>query len=148
MLMSGLILSAQKSIGEIKDADELTLNVKKLKQTYVQNNFALWTNLLSDNAVIYLNNSKVDKIAVINGFKFHHTIFNDIQIPNIIAQTNYAKNGAIWITNWFNWQGTGNKIGIRYSNNSNFNFKWKDGKIIELVCIYHSASLKMELNAK
>jgi hypothetical protein len=133
MLMSGLILSAQKSIGEIKDADELTLNVK---------------NLLSDNAVIYLNNSKVDKIAVINGFKFHHTIFNDIQIPNIIAQTNYAKNGAIWITNWFNWQGTGNKIGIRYYNNSNFNFKWKHGKIIELVCIYQSASLTMELNAK
>jgi hypothetical protein len=146
--MSGLALSAQKSIGEIKDTDELTLNVKKLNQTYVENNFALWTNLLSDNAVIYLNNSKVDKATIINGFKFHHTIFNDIQIPNIVAQTNYKKNGTIWTTNWFNWQGTGNKTGIRYSNNSNFNFKWKDGKIIELVGIYDSASLTMELNAK
>lgn len=28
ILMSGLALSAQKSIGEIKDTDELTLNVK------------------------------------------------------------------------------------------------------------------------
>lgn len=62
-----------------------------MNQTYVENNFALWTNLLSDNAVIYLNNSKVDKATIINGFKFHHTIFNDIQIPNIVAQTNYKK---------------------------------------------------------
>jgi hypothetical protein len=60
ILMAGFTLSAQESIGEIKDTDELTLNVKKLNQTYVENNFALWINLLSYNVVLYLNNSRVD----------------------------------------------------------------------------------------
>lgn len=49
-------------------------------------------------------------------------------------QKKYYKDGNIWTNNWFTWMGTVNKTGIRYSNRGNFNFMWKDGKIVQLDC--------------
>ncbi|MDA1199908.1 MAG: hypothetical protein O3B20_07515 [Bacteroidetes bacterium] len=139
---------AQKDIATVQDTDELTLNVKKLNQTYVENDFSLWNELLADDAVVYLNNSKMDKQTLIAGFKGHHSIFNNIQLPDIAAQTNYYKNGEIWTGEWFIWMGTGNKTGVRYSNAANFNYKWENGKIVMLRCIFDTAGLNMELAAQ
>ena len=139
---------AQKDIATVQDTDELTLNVKKLNQTYVENDFSLWNELFADNAVVFINSSKLDKQALIAGFKSHHSIFNNIQIPDITAETKYFTNGDIWTSEWFNWLGTGNKTGIRYSNRANFNYMWKDGKVIMLVCYFDSAALNMELKAQ
>ena len=147
-LLSVVSIHAQKTIAEVKDTDELSLNVKKLNQTYTENDFSLWDGLFADDAIVYVNNSKMDKQTVIAGFKGHHNIFNDIQIPTTIAQTKYYKDGNIWTNNWFTWMGTGNKTGIRYSNTGNFNFKWKDGKIIQLNCYFDPAALNMELAAQ
>jgi len=139
---------AQKSIATVKDTDELTMNVKKLNQTYVENDFSLWDQLFADDAIVYINNSKIDKQTVIAGFKGHHGIFNDIQIPNIIAETKYFNDGSIWTSEWFTWMGTGNKTGVRYSNGANFNYQWEEGKIVLLVCYFDSAALTMELAAQ
>ena len=136
---------AQKDNAIVQDTDELTLNIKKLNQTYVENDFSLWNELLADNAEVIINNSKMDKQALIAGFKSHHSIFNDIQIPVIMAETKYFKDGEIWTNEWFTWMGTGNKTGIRYSNRGNFNYMWKDGKIVLLVCLFDTANLNMEL---
>ena len=98
LLFSASLIYAQKTVATVKDSDELTLNVKKLNQTYVENDFSLWNELFADDAVVYLNNSKMDKQTLIAGFKGHHSIFNDIQLPNITAQTKYGKN--IWTNYW------------------------------------------------
>ena len=139
---------AQKTIATVQDTDELTLNVKKLNQAYVENDFSLWNELFADDAVVFMNNSKMDKQAIISGFKGHHSIFNNIQLPDITAETKYYKNGEIWTSEWFTWMGTGNKTGIRYSNGANFNYMWKDGKIVLLVCFTDTAALNMELAAQ
>ena len=139
---------AQKDIATVKNSDELTLNVKKLNQSYIENDFSLWNELFDNDAEVIINNSKMDKQTLIEGFKSHHNIFNNIQIPDITAETKYFKNGDIWTSEWFNWMGTGNKTGIRYSNGANFNYMWKDGKIIMLVCFFDSAALNMELKTQ
>ena len=94
---------AQKDIAIVQDTDELTLNVKKLNQTYVENDFSLWNELFANDAEVIINNSKMDKQALIAGFKSHHSNFNDIQIPDIIAETKYFKDGEIWTNEWFTW---------------------------------------------
>ena len=137
---------AQKDIAIVQDTDELTLNIKKLNQTYVENDFSLWNELFADDAVVYLNNSKMDKQTLIAGFRGHHSIFNDIQIPNIKAQTKYGKD--VWTNEWFTWMGTGNKTGVRYSNAANFNYKWENGKIVMLRCYFDTAGLNMEIAAQ
>jgi len=35
----------------------------------------VWNELFADDAVVYLNNSKMDKQTLIAGFKGHHSIF-------------------------------------------------------------------------
>ncbi|MDA0317644.1 MAG: hypothetical protein O2978_09125, partial [Bacteroidetes bacterium] len=97
-------------------------------------------------AVVYLNNSKMDKQTLIAGFKGHHSIFNDIQIPKITAHTKYGKD--VWTNEWFTWMATGNKTGVRYSNIGNFNYKWENGKIVMLTCIFDTAGLNMEIAAQ
>mgnify|MGYP000539548205 CR=1 FL=1 len=93
LLFTATSIFAQKSIATVKDTDELTLNVKKLNQTYTENDFSLWDELFADDAEVIINNSKMDKQAVIAGFKGHHSIYNNIQIPSITAQTKYFKDG-------------------------------------------------------
>ena len=148
LLFTATSIFAQKSIATVKDTDELTLNVKKLNQTYTENDFSLWDELFADDAEVIINNSKMDKQAVIAGFKGHHSIYNNIQIPSITAQTKYFKDGSIWTNEWFTWMGTGNKTGVRYSNTGNFNFKWENGKIVQLVCFFDTEALSMELAAQ
>jgi hypothetical protein len=61
LLFTASSIFAQKSIDTVKDTDELTMNVKKLNQTYVENDFSLWDQLFADDAIVYINNSKIDK---------------------------------------------------------------------------------------
>ena len=41
-LLSVVSVQAQKTIAVVKDTDELSLNIKKLNQTYTENDFSLW----------------------------------------------------------------------------------------------------------
>ena len=141
-------LVAQETVASVQDTDELTLNIKKLNQNYTENDFSLWNELLADNAEVFINSSKMDKQAFISAYKGHHSIFNNIQTPDITAETKYYKNGEIWTNVWVDWMGTGNKTGIRYSTGGNFNYMWKDGKIVLLVCFADTAALNMELAAQ
>ena len=147
LLFSATSVIAQKTIASLSDTDELTINVKKLNQTYAENDFSLWNELLADDAIVRVNNSIIDKQTILSGFKGHHSIYNDIKIPEMIVETKYFKDGSIWTSEWFTWLGTGNKTGVRYSNIGNFNYQWKDGKIVNLVCIYDTAGMSMELGA-
>ena len=45
LLFSASLTFAQKTVATVKDSDELTLNVRKLNQTYVENDFSLWNEL-------------------------------------------------------------------------------------------------------
>ena len=140
-------LKAQKSSGIIKDNDQLSVTIKKMNESYANNQHQLWDEKLSDDAKVYLNNTLVDGKTVKEIFKSHHTIFNDIQIVDIYVHTNYFERDEIWSNNWFTWMGTGNKTGIRFSNRAHFDFKWENGKIIELLCYFDSTGLNMELAA-
>ena len=46
LLFTATSIFAQKSIATVKDTDELTLNVKKLNQTYTENDFSLWDEII------------------------------------------------------------------------------------------------------
>ena len=50
LIFSATSIYAQKSIATVKDSDELSLNVKKLNQAYVENDFTLWNQLFADDA--------------------------------------------------------------------------------------------------
>lgn len=141
-------LNAQKASGTIKVSDELTMTVTEMNKSYANNQHELWDEKLSDDAKVYLNNTLTDGKTVKEVFRAHHTIFNDIQIDDVYTHTAYLKNGDTWTNNWFTWVGTGNKTGIRFSNRAHFDFKWENGKIVEMACYFDNTVLNMELAAQ
>ena len=84
----------------------------------------------------------MDKKTFIEAVKLDFILFNGIEIPDPkeegnYAHTNYFTDGAnkgdVWSNHWFEWSGTGNKSGIRYSVRAHSDLKWENSKIIELL---------------
>ena len=148
LFISPSLIFSQKSAGTLSREDNLTKIAIELGQDYATNNHSLWNETLSDNAIVRVNNSIMDGKTVKEVWKSHHTIFNNIQINDSYAHTNYFKGGDTWTNNWFTWEGTGNKTGIRTSNRTHFDYKWKNGKIVEMNCYFDTTALNMELAAQ
>ena len=133
-------VNAQKSSGTIKDSDKLTLSTYKILEEYQAQNFDYWNEIYSDNAKIYYNNMRMDKKTFIEVAKQDFVLFNGIEIPEPNEEGNYAhtnyftsgvNKGDVWTNHWFEWSGTGNKSGIRYSVRAHVDSKWENDKIIE-----------------
>ena len=138
----------QKSAGLLSQVDDLSVVAVELDSDYQSNNHTLWDKTLSDDAIVYFNNSKMDGKTIKEFFKSHHTIFNNIEIVDRYAHTNYFKSGETWTNKWFTWEGTGNKTGVRFSNRTHFDLKWENGKIVEMQIFADTTGLNMELAAQ
>ena len=148
LFVAPTLMFCQKSAGLLSQVDDLSLIAQELDADYALNEHTLWDKTLSDNAVVYLNNSKMDGKTVKEIFKSHHTMFNDIEILDGYAHTNYFKDGDTWTNKWFTWEGTGNKTGVRYSNRCHFDYRWENGKIVEMLIFADNTALNMELAAQ
>ena len=102
-------LCAQQT-GTIKDKDKLTKIALDFHEDYATNKHELWDEMLNDDAEVHVNNSKMSGKEVKEAFKSHHMIFNNIQIIDAYAHTNYFSGGVnkgdIWTNSWFtgrNW---------------------------------------------
>ena len=138
-------LNAQKSTSTIKDTDELTSKVKKLLTDYLSNDFSSWETFHSDDMICYFNNMVIDKKTMIAGIKQDHLKFNGIEISSDdYAHTNYFKNGETWTNQWFEWNGTGNFSGLRYSIRLHVDQKWENGKIVQAQFYFDPTALKSE----
>ena len=64
------------------------------------------------------------------------------------AHTNYFTNGVnkgdIWTNHWFEWSGTGNTSGLRYSVRVHVDTKWENEKVAEQLFYADMSSHKME----
>ena len=146
--ISTLVVFAQKSVGKLSVDDDLSQIINSLAEDYETNSFVIYDKVLSDDAVVYLNNTKMDGKTVKAAFKSHHTIFNDIDLSEYYAHTNYFSDGEVWTNNWFTWNGTGNATGLRYANKVHFDFKWENGVVVQLQAYFDPTGLNMELEAQ
>ena len=148
LFVAPTLIFSQKSAGTLSREDDLSKTAIAMSDDYANNNHTLWNEKLSDKAIVRVNNTVMDGKTVKEVFKSHHTIFNNIKINDSYAHTNYFKGGDTWTNIWFTWEGTGNKTGIRTSNRSHFDYKWENGKIVEMNCYFDTTALNMELAAQ
>ena len=148
LFVAPTLIFSQKSAGTLSREDDLSKTAIAMSDDYANNNHTLWNEKLSDKAIVRVNNTVMDGKTVKEVFKSHHTIFNNIKINDSYAHTNYFKGGDTWTNNWFTWEGTGNKTGIRISNRCHFDYKWENGKIVEMSCYFDTTALNMELAAQ
>tara|TARA_A100001011_G_scaffold383863_1_gene455683 strand:+ start:30751 stop:31242 length:492 start_codon:yes stop_codon:yes gene_type:complete len=126
----------QQSTAVVKSDDELTLNVQKLLKVYVENDFTLWEELLSDDCVVLFNNIPLDKKSVIAGISQDHTLFKSIEVTDDYAHTNYFNNGQIWTNHWFTLTFVGNFTEETTSNRAHTDLKWENGKVVRFQVYY------------
>ena len=143
-LSTSTAMLSQKSAGLMSQEDDLSKNIGKMHDAYESANFDFWDQMISPEAVVYLNNTKMDYKTMRPLFVSHHTIFNNIKIEDRYQHTNYFKNGDTWTNSWFTWVGTGNKTGIRYSNVAHLDWKWEKGKIVQMQFYYDPTGLYLE----
>tara|TARA_B100000941_G_C28486644_1_gene545384 strand:+ start:1056 stop:1547 length:492 start_codon:yes stop_codon:yes gene_type:complete len=127
----------EKKQSIIKTDDELTSNIKLLFEKYVNNDFDV-SQYYSDNLISRINNTEILGYEnLTNGFKSHHEIlYENINIKDVYVHTNYFADGEIWSNAWFTWTGKGKTTGEDYSNRGHFDYKWEDGKIVELLAYF------------
>ena len=126
----------KQSTTVVKSDDELTLNVKKLLKAYVENDFTLWEELMSDDCEVLFNNITLDKNSVISGVKQDHTLFKSIEVTDDYAHTVYFKNGEIWTNHWFTNTFEGNFTGETTKARAHTDLKWENGKVVRFQVYY------------
>ena len=72
-------------------------------------------------------------------------LYDNIKIKDLYVHTNYFANGEIWSNVWSTWTGTGKTTGKEYSLPTHFDYKWENGKIVEMNCYLDTTALNMEL---
>ena len=126
----------QEGAAVVKKDDKLTNNAINLLKNYVENNFSLWEELLSDDCEVLFNNVVVDKNSMIEGLKRDHILFKSLTTSDEYVHTNYFKNGQIWTNHWFTNTATGNFTGETTSARVHTDLKWENGKVVRFQAYY------------
>ena len=127
----------------VKDNDELSLNSKSLLKAYLENDFSLWEELLSDDCEVLYNNDTLDKKTMIEGFKQQHSLFSSFSLSEDYSHTNYFNNGDIWTNHWFTVKAIGNFTGETDYGRAHTDLKWENGKVV-VFQLYSDPSLIMK----
>ena len=121
----------------IKTEDDLSSNIKNGFESYASNDFS-FSDQYSEDVVSRINNMVIDgRDNLMSGWKAHHDLlYKDINIQDVYVHTNYFNNGEVWSNAWFTWNATGQITGEEYSNRGHFDYKWEDGKIVEVLAYF------------
>ena len=84
-LSTSTVMLSQKSAGLMSQEDDLSKNIGKMHDAYESANFDFWDQMISPEAVVYLNNTKMNYKTMRPLFVSHHTIFNNIKISNNVT---------------------------------------------------------------
>ena len=141
-VMTFSCINQQQSTAVVKSDDELTLDVQKLLKAYVENDFTLWEELLSDDCEVLFNNIPLDKKSIIAGVSQDHILFKSIEVTDDYAHTNYFKNGEIWTNHWFVNTLTGKFTGETTAGRAHTDLKWENGKVVRFQ-VYYDPTLQV-----
>lgn len=147
LLVFGLVLilfscdQPNKNKTTVTNQDEKSLAVSKLMRGYVDNNFD--GNIIAENCIVRFNNIELGKEDFMGLAKFHHSMFDDISFPDGWIETisYYGENwnegdGDTWTNQWTEWTATSKISKETHTNRSHFNYKWENGKIVEINALF------------
>ena len=89
------------------------------------------------------NNIELKKADFMGLAQFHHSMFDDIKFPDGWIETisyhgeNWKEgNGDTWTNQWTEWTATSKISNETHTNRSHFNYKWENGKIVEVNALF------------
>ena len=76
---------SQKPAGLMSQEDDLSKLIGKMHDAYQSGNLQVWDEIISADAVVYLNNIKMDYKTMRAAFQSHQAIFSNIKIEDIVC---------------------------------------------------------------
>ena len=136
--LSALLLScANTNQSVVKSDDELSSTINLLFEKYVANDWEL-SEYYADDVIARVNNQELNGYEnLIAGYKAHHELlYDNISVDELYVHTNYFSDGEVWSNSWFTWSAVGKTTGEEYTNRAHFDYKWENGKIVEMLAYY------------
>tara|TARA_B100000965_G_scaffold280372_1_gene238203 strand:+ start:391 stop:879 length:489 start_codon:yes stop_codon:yes gene_type:complete len=132
----------------IKTDDDLSAKISLQYENYVANDFS-FSDQYSENVVARINNTVIEgKDNLMTGWKAHHEVlYSNINIEEVYIHTNHFVDGAVWTNAWLTWSGKGQTTGEEYTNRAHFDYKWEEGKIVELLAYFDETAENGEIAA-
>ena len=148
LLCALLIGCADSNQSILKSDDDLSAKINIQYENYAANDFS-FSDQYSDDVVARINNMVIEgKDNLMTGWKSHHEfLYSNINIEDIYIHTNYFSDGSIWTNAWLTWTGSGQTTGNDYSNRAHFDYKWEDGKIVEVLAYFDETAENNEIAA-
>jgi len=148
LLCTVLISCTNTNQSVIKTDDDLSAQIKLQYENYAANDFS-FSEQYSEDVVAKINNIIIEgKDDLMTGWKSHHEIlYSNINIEDVYIHTNYFSDGRVWTNAWFTWSGVGQTTGEQYVNRGHFDYRWEDGKIVELLAYFDETQENSEVAA-
>ena len=109
--------------------------------------------MISDDCIVRFNNIELTKEDFMGLSKFHHSMFDNIKFPDGWIETisyhgeNWKEgNGDTWTNQWTEWTATSKISKETHTNRSHFNYKWENGKIVEVNALFSDLWYDKEVN--
>ena len=147
LLVFGLVLllfscdQPNKNKTTVTNQDEKSLAVSKLMKGYVDNNFD--GNIIAENCIVRFNNIELGREDFMGLAQFHHSMFDNISFPDGWIETisYYGENwnegdGDTWTNQWTEWTAASKISNETHTNRRHFNYKWENGKIVEVNALF------------
>ena len=136
----------QTNVTIVEFEDEKSNAIRGHYQHYLNNDIEglkkLWAD--DDKIVLWLGSVEQSPLSELIGLiGAQHTAFDNIQLLNIqgadepiYVETKTYQSGQTWTNTWFKWSAVGKTTGEEYTNRAHFDYKWENGKIVELLAYY------------
>lgn len=117
--------------GKIVQNDDHSKGVKRFMTAYTENNMSAAKDVFAENAVFYVNDTKMSVDEMIAGFAVGHQYFDNIAHNDVHMATMFYNNGGVYTNVWYNWSGDIKSTGETLTLRGYGWFKWENGKVVE-----------------
>ena len=117
--------------GIISDTDERNAIMNSFADAYENMDAESAITIFSDDAVFYVNDTKMTPKEVVSAFMTGHEYYDDIKNTDRTTTTMFYNNGSIFTNYWYTWNGTNKKTGELIVLRGYAWFKWDGMKVVE-----------------
>jgi hypothetical protein len=117
--------------GTISDTDERNAIMNSFADAYENMDAESAITIFSDDAVFYVNDTKMTPKEVVSAFMTGHEYYDDIKNTDRNTTTMFYNNGSIYTNYWYTWNGINKKTGELVVLRGYAWFKWDGMKVVE-----------------
>ena len=151
-LAIGVLLSCNESIkidteplsGTINQSDEKTKIVEKLGKAYTTGTFELANEYFTSDGEHRVNDVVYSTEEIIEGYKFHSLLFDELKHNDPHITTMFYNNGNIFTNQWVHWSGISKITGQFHELDFYCSWKWENDKIVGTHCYFDTRMIEKE----